>query len=122
MTIIIPIIQHFGEELPCLSWPIWQKVWGILQLGKRSQSLNLPQPGHDHDHDGDDNDDKHNFYAFSRESPNLLKILLPPWSSPCCWFWCSEPLREQGLKEEEEDIDDAVDDGVGVDARDDVDT
>ena len=57
--------------------------------------MNLPQPGHhddgdgDHDDDGDhdaiiddggDNDDfdKHSFYAFSRESLNLLKILLPP--------------------------------------------
>ena len=35
----------------------------------------------DHHHDGDDDIDdfsKHNFYAFSRESLNLLKILLPP--------------------------------------------
>ena len=57
--------------------------------------MNLPQPGHHDDGDGDhddggdhdaiiddggDNDDfdKHSFYAFSRESLNLLKILLPP--------------------------------------------
>ena len=61
--------------------------------------MNLPQPGHHDDGDGhhdgdgdddcdhdaiiddgddDDDDDKHSFYAFSRESLNLLKILLPP--------------------------------------------